>query len=238
MSVENIINPAEMFEDVIPKMYRSKMLIICYSYALYTQNELAHSRHLAFPTRVLLYLHKHFTIKHILYTGPGLIKMIKTRPGGTIVQEVEFSGFPLYLVNSWSQLSSLSLCEHPSLINWIKILSAFRHNSLQMKLSSRKRLFKPSAQCSKLASKANSVLGQLTRGCTWRDQESMTRLYRVYVRPHLHLEYAQASWNPWTQADIRTLEAVQQRFTKQVSGIGSLPYEERLKRLCLTTLEG
>ena len=26
---------------------------------------------------------------------------------------------------------------------------------------------KPSAQCSKAASKANSVLGQLTRGCTW-----------------------------------------------------------------------
>ena len=89
-------------------------------------------------------------------------------------------------------------------------------------------------QCAKAASKANMVLGQLTRGCTWRDPENLTKLYKVYVRPHL--EYAQASWAPWTQADIQTLEQVQQRFTRQVSGIGSLSYDERLRRLGLTTL--
>ena len=94
---------------------------------------------------------------------------------------------------------------------------------------------KPSAQCAKAAAKANMVLGQLTRGCTWRDPNNLTSLYKVYVRPHL--EYAQASWNPWTEADIETLERVQHRFTRQVSGIGSLPYEERLTRLGLTTLE-
>ena len=94
---------------------------------------------------------------------------------------------------------------------------------------------KPSAQCAKAASKANLVLGQLTRGCTWRDPENLTNLYKVYVRPHL--EYAQASWSPWSQADIQTLEQVQRRFTRQVSGIGSLPYEERLDRLGLTTLQ-
>ena len=94
---------------------------------------------------------------------------------------------------------------------------------------------KPSAQCAKAASKANLVLGQLTRGCTWRDPDNLTNLYKVYVRPHL--EYAQASWSPWTQADIQTLEQVQRRFTRQVSGIGSLPYEERLDRLGLTTLQ-
>ena len=94
---------------------------------------------------------------------------------------------------------------------------------------------KPSAQCAKAASKANLVLGQLTRGCTWRDPDNLTNLYKVYVRPHL--EYAQASWSPWTQADIQILEQVQKRFTRQVSGIGSLPYEERLDRLGLTTLQ-
>ena len=35
---------------------------------------------------------------------------------------------------------------------------------------------KPKAQCAKAAAKANSVLGQLMRGCTWRDPENMTRL--------------------------------------------------------------
>ena len=94
---------------------------------------------------------------------------------------------------------------------------------------------KPSAQCAKAACTANMVLGQLTRGCTWRDPDNLTKLYKVYVRPHL--EYAQSSWAPWTQADIQTLEQVQQRFTRQVSGIGSLSYQERLERLGLTTLQ-
>ena len=49
------------------------------------------------------------------------------------------------------------------------------------------------------------------------------------------MEYAQAGWNPWSQEDIQLLEQVQHRFTRQVSGMGSLPYEERLKRLGLTT---
>ena len=40
-----------------------------------------------------------------------------------------------------------------------------------------------------------------------------------------------------TKADIQTLERVQQRFTRRVSGMGSLPYEERLKQLGLTTLQ-
>ena len=35
---------------------------------------------------------------------------------------------------------------------------------------------KPKAQCAKAASKANMVLGQLMRGCTWRDPENLTKL--------------------------------------------------------------
>ena len=70
---------------------------------------------------------------------------------------------------------------------------------------------KPIAQCVKAATKANMVLGQLMRGCTWRDPSNLTKLFKVYVRPHL--EYAQSSWSPWLQGDINTLEQVQQRFT-------------------------
>ena len=79
------------------------------------------------------------------------------------------------------------------------------------------------------------ILGQLTRGLTWRDPENMTRLFKVYVRPHL--EYAQSSWSPWTQADCNVLEQVQQRFTRQVSGMGGMSYQERLDKLGLTTLQ-
>ena len=56
---------------------------------------------------------------------------------------------------------------------------------------------KLSAQCSKAAAKANQVLGQLLRGCTWRYPKNLTQLFKVYVRSHL--QYAQASWSPWTK---------------------------------------
>ena len=42
--------------------------------------------------------------------------------------------------------------------------------------------------------------------------------------------------NPYLRRDIDTLEKVQRRATKMISGFENLPYEERLKQLNLTTL--
>ena len=44
-------------------------------------------------------------------------------------------------------------------------------------------------------------------------------------------------WKPYLNKDIITLEKVQRRFSKMVQGLTNLSYEERLKRLGLTTLE-
>ena len=53
------------------------------------------------------------------------------------------------------------------------------------------------------------------------------------VRPHL--EYAVQAWSPHQIGHIRLIERVQQRFTRMISELKSLPYEARLKRLNLTT---
>jgi len=94
---------------------------------------------------------------------------------------------------------------------------------------------KPHQQCSKAAKKANQVLGQLCRNVISKDKITFTRLYKTYVRPHL--EYAIQVWNPWNVGDVDLLEKVQRRATRQISGIGKLPYEERLKILGLTSLQ-
>ena len=68
---------------------------------------------------------------------------------------------------------------------------------------------KPSIQCSKAASKANTILGMMARTFHFRDKKFWLKLYMTYVRPHL--EYAITSWNPWTVQDKEQLEKVQIR---------------------------
>ena len=92
----------------------------------------------------------------------------------------------------------------------------------------------PTSQCAKAVMKANQVLGQMARAFTYRDRYTWVHLYRQYVRPHL--EYAIQAWCPWTDADINSIENVQRRAIRMVSGLNSSVYEDRLRELGLTTL--
>ena len=58
---------------------------------------------------------------------------------------------------------------------------------------------KPSLQCLKAAKKANRVLGQMAKLISYRDKYTFSRLYKVYVRPHL--QYCSSAWSPYTAAD-------------------------------------
>ena len=94
---------------------------------------------------------------------------------------------------------------------------------------------KPSAQCAVAARTAQGVLGQITRAFHYRDRHVFMRLYKQYVRPHL--EFSTQAWAPWTKADKACLEKVQQRAVRQVSGLASTSYEDRLLELNLPSLE-
>jgi hypothetical protein len=67
---------------------------------------------------------------------------------------------------------------------------------------------KPSMQCAK------AILGQLSRTVSYRNKDTFLKLYKVYVRPHL--EYAVASWSPWTVGNKEVLEKVQRRVLGMV----------------------
>ena len=60
-------------------------------------------------------------------------------------------------------------------------------------------------------------------------------LYKTYVRPHV--EYCPQAWSPFKKGTVKKLERVQRTATRRVKGLLGVPYEDRIKRLGLTTLE-
>ena len=93
----------------------------------------------------------------------------------------------------------------------------------------------PSTQVAAAVANANSALGQLLRGITYRDKTIYKRLYLQFVRPKL--EYAVQAWSPWLQRDIQALEKVQIRAVNQIRGLSG-SYEDKLAALDLQSLKG
>jgi len=85
---------------------------------------------------------------------------------------------------------------------------------------------KPSIQCQK-ASKASKVLGMIARTFSYKGRDTMVRLYKYLVRPHL--EFCASAWSPYYKKDKELLE----RFTRMCPGLRTLPYAERLQSLGL-----
>ena len=87
---------------------------------------------------------------------------------------------------------------------------------------------------SSAVSRGNRIAGVIRRSFTHLPPAVFNKLFRALVRPHL--EYAQAVWHPTKRMHINALERVQRRASKQVPGLRSLSYPDRLRRLKLPTL--
>jgi hypothetical protein len=82
--------------------------------------------------------------------------------------------------------------------------------------------------------KANNIMGIIRRTYSHLDINTLRSLFTTLVRPHV--EYGAPIWQPHLKMDIKALEKVQKRATKQISFLKNLPYEERLRQLNLPTL--
>ena len=83
--------------------------------------------------------------------------------------------------------------------------------------------------------KASMHVDMSLRSFTCRDKLFMKRLFITYIRPTL--EYAVPVWCPLDVASATRLELVQRRYTKYITGLYNLSYNERLARLELQSLK-
>ena len=82
--------------------------------------------------------------------------------------------------------------------------------------------------------KANKKIGVLKHCFRYYNEKSTRLLYTSLIRPQI--EYANVIWHPYLKKDIDKLESIQHRSTKKYC-LKNLSYEERIKKLKLTTLE-
>ena len=94
---------------------------------------------------------------------------------------------------------------------------------------------KPKKHIAKMVKKANRQLGMISRAITNKNKTNIMNLYKTLVRPIL--DYGAAVWNPYQKEDIQKIERVQRRATRMIQLIRKLPYEERLRRCNLMSLE-
>ena len=76
-------------------------------------------------------------------------------------------------------------------------------------------------QCALTAQKANHILGCIKRSVARRLREVILPLCSVLVRRHL--EYCIQMWSPQCRTDTKLLECIQERATKTIQGMESLP---------------
>ena len=95
--------------------------------------------------------------------------------------------------------------------------------------------FSASTNCKKVCKASQIVIGLIKRNIKNRSKEGMLILYKTLVRPLL--DYCSQVWRPYLKKDISSLEKIQKRYTKMIEGCKSLKYEQRLKKLKLTTVE-
>ena len=86
-----------------------------------------------------------------------------------------------------------------------------------------------------VTSKANRTLGIIRRSFTHLANDTFVLLYKAVVRPTL--EYGHAIYNPHLKTLCCELEDVQRRATRLLGNLKELPYNERLKKLKLESLE-
>lgn len=87
-----------------------------------------------------------------------------------------------------------------------------------------------------VVNKAGGLAQNLLKSTVCRSPDFMLFLLTTHIRPII--EYCSCLWNTGYQGDIRLLESVQRRWTKQIATVDGLEYGDRLRSLDLFSVKG
>jgi ribonuclease P/MRP protein subunit RPP40 len=91
-----------------------------------------------------------------------------------------------------------------------------------------------SKQCSKSVSTANRII-VIKRSFCYLSKDVVLKLYKSLVQPHL--EYCAQAGRPYLKKDIELIEGVQRRAIKLIKSLKDETYENRFKKIHLTSME-
>ena len=86
------------------------------------------------------------------------------------------------------------------------------------------------------ANKAGGIAQNLLKSTVCRSPDFMIFLWKTHIRPVL--EYGSCIWNTGFIKDLRLMEGIQRRWTKQITGHSEMSYGDRLQALNLYSLKG
>ena len=84
--------------------------------------------------------------------------------------------------------------------------------------------------------KAGGLMNQLLKSTVCRNRHFMVQLFVSHIRPII--DYCSCVWSVGYLGDGRLLEALQRRWTRQISGVEHLDYVSRLKEVGLYSVAG
>ena len=93
----------------------------------------------------------------------------------------------------------------------------------------------PEKHINRITGEVSNLLKRVKIAFMYFDVDMMKKLIVSLIRPRL--EYAATVWSPYLKKDIRKLERVQRAATKLVPELKDLPYQQRLDRMQITSLE-
>ena len=84
--------------------------------------------------------------------------------------------------------------------------------------------------------RASGLIGNLLRSTVCRTPDFMLTLYVTHIRPVI--DYCSTVWNVGYLGDVRKMESLQRRWTREIQGMNGVCYEDRLRQLGLYSVYG